>query len=535
VAKKRQKRAPGKGKGKRNKGSQRRSPATTESSGLSAKLLLGLGGLLIAALVIAGALLRPQGPPAPPEVSAETQAALRELDLQYREGKFEEGIASAREHLASSASSPGVNYMLGLFLSASGDDAAAAESFAAELELSEGHVDSYLRLAGTLSRLGRSEESRQQLERALEVAPGHAQVSLALGRTLSNEGDLEQAERHLEAALSTEPAAAAFELGLVARKSNDLTAAESWFRRSLEEDPGHLGAVFNLGQTLVLAGRQSEGERFLKRHAELQRHQDRLQVLTRAASQEWSTPGDLVNLGRYQLVQGDAEAAARSFEEALRRDPAHTDALLELARSELERGLAPAAVDHLDRLLELDPGNADASFLLGLSYHVLERYDEARATLARSREAAAWGAEQYLFLANIFFQQGALPDAELAYLEAEKLDDELPDIHYKLALLSYIRGNVAASQAHLERFHSLDPSNPLAWILDGLVAYRLGNAGQAEERFSRGLAQLSVSVTREAEIDQALEGFSSLPESSEALALLRRLRQQQVAALPPPS
>ncbi|MDX1383034.1 MAG: tetratricopeptide repeat protein, partial [Thermoanaerobaculia bacterium] len=266
------------------------------------------------------------------------------------------------------------------------------------------------------------------------------------------------------------------------------------------------------------------GERLLLRHAELQEAQDQLEVLERATRQDWSQASNFVDLGRYQLLRGELEAAAASFDEALRRDARSTEALLGLARAALEAGDPVAAERHLARLIDIDPQHGEGLFFLGLALHTQRRYEEARDALGRSRAVRPWGAAELHFLGNAFFQGGQLADAELAYRQALEAEPALADARYKLALLAFERGNMEAALTELSAYLDLERGGARAWVLEGIVLYRLGRSAEADDAFRRALDRIAVTATSREQVNGAIDAFSSLPDSQAALDRLRELR-----------
>jgi tetratricopeptide (TPR) repeat protein len=72
------------------------------------------------------------------------------------------------------------------------------------------------------------------------------------------------------------------------------------------------------------------------------------------------SPAELVTLGKAQLANGDATAAAQSFGLALATDPASRDARLGRARTHRLAGNDAAALADLDVLLQRSPGDVEA-------------------------------------------------------------------------------------------------------------------------------------------------------------------------------
>ncbi|HMQ34648.1 MAG TPA: tetratricopeptide repeat protein, partial [Chloroflexaceae bacterium] len=84
----------------------------------------------------------------------------------------------------------------------------------------------------------------------------------------------------------------------------------------------------------------------------------------------------------------DRAGARRAFDEALRRDPQHVDALYERALLALAEGRPAAAVADLDAALRLSPRAANAFHARGLAHSAAGDHDRARADFTWALELA---------------------------------------------------------------------------------------------------------------------------------------------------
>jgi tetratricopeptide (TPR) repeat protein len=129
--------------------------------------------------------------------------------------------------------------------------------------------------------------------------------------------------------------------------------------------------------------------------------------------------------GQAAIRQGDYDAAARHFEDALSDHPERLAARLGLGMALYRRGDLEAASENLERVVASSPGNRDAHLYLALA--ALRRGDEARArerletfrTLGPHPRVAAL-AERALALLG----SGPLPQ-EIRDFVAASFEDEL--------------------------------------------------------------------------------------------------------------
>ena len=132
------------------------------------------------------------------------------------------------------------------------------------------------------------------------------------------------------------------------------------------------------------SGREEEAQRFLGRHAELESRRDRFELLRHHADAEGAGAEDLVNLGRYLLLQRDLDGADAAFQRALERDPGARPGAGRSGPVAARAG--PRAGGRRDAWAARSstiPASADAHFFLGLARHLQRDYAGAQ-ELARA-------------------------------------------------------------------------------------------------------------------------------------------------------
>jgi tetratricopeptide (TPR) repeat protein len=471
---------------------------------------------------------------APAELDAATRGAIGEAQAHFDAARFDRALAGAEAQLARTPDAAALHYIAGAALAEMGEHRRAVEHLEIEVERSPRHLDSRLRLAVSLAELGNLEESNRTLRDALHANPGHARASFLLGRNLAGAGENDEAEPFLRQAAEGGAAGAWRELGLLRRKEGDAAGAEEALRRALAADPDDLDAMFALGQALVRAGKEAEGQRFLGRHAELESRHDRVELLRHHAYEEGADGDDLANLAQYQLLQHDVEHAVATFREALEREPGHVRSAVGLGQALLEQGNLDEAAQTLERTVAAAPGADDpaAHFFLGLARHLGRDFAGAQESLARSRQLRAWTAKEYVLLGNVLASSGALADAELAFRSSLETGPEIPEARYKLGLVLQARDRPEQARPELERFVELEPRDPRGSLLLGVVEHRLGDHTAATAAFERALDRLEVAVPDPAARAAMLGDVKSLPGAPEALATFETLRQRSAQNQP---
>jgi predicted Zn-dependent protease len=124
-------------------------------------------------------------------------------------------------------------------------------------------ADAYYVLGVREVRLGHVDEAAKYLQHAVSVEPGHLEATKDLAMALLMQDDVAQAERVvLTLPLTAEHAETT---GEFYRLTGNLTRAEEWFRKALEQDQKSAFATVNLADTLWLLGKREESINLLER------------------------------------------------------------------------------------------------------------------------------------------------------------------------------------------------------------------------------------------------------------------------------
>jgi tetratricopeptide (TPR) repeat protein len=156
-----------------------------------------------------------------------------------------------------------------------------------------------------------------------------------------------------------------------------------------------------------------------------------------------------VNRGIARALLGDHENAIADFDQALRREPESTDALLARARSKAKRGDAPGADADLAEALRLKPGVADIYGVIGLVR--LDRGDlpGALAAYTKGLELQPASAEQWRNRGLVQTRMGKPAEAVADYTKSLELR---PDHAETLADRGTARGLAGNTAGALEDF-----------------------------------------------------------------------------------
>lgn len=192
------------------------------------------------------------------------------------------------------------------------------------------------------------------------------------------------------------------------------------------------------------------------------------------------------------------------------------DTALREARSALERGEPAASLEALDRALRADAEGVDAFLLLGRTYIVLARHDNAAAAFRRAAELAEAYSGPAAAIDALYGMADALARGERneeaieALEKVLRIDPDRPAVHHDMGRIHLALGRLEAAAAEFRREIALGdsrtdparaPSRALGSSYEGLgvASYRLGNddtavamlakaPATAESRYHLGLS-----------------------------------------------
>ena len=244
----------------------------------------------------------------------------------------------------------------------------AANEFRAALDLDPTLVlRARFPLAVALFELHKSDESRRELEAVRREVGDHPNVLYYLGRLDLADRKFESAIRNLNSAAIKPPFPdTAYYLGFAYFKRGDLTAAEKWLKEAARANPRDARIPYQLSFVYRKEGHEEEAKEALALSEELRRHDDTDSRIRLECAQK--------------LDQGLREEARTVCEQL--DDPSNPEKLTELGTIYGQHGELEAALKPLRRAAELAPQSPQMQYNLALAYYQLNRFDEARASLA---------------------------------------------------------------------------------------------------------------------------------------------------------
>ena len=188
--------------------------------------------------------------------------------------------------------------------------------FRRAVEVTRQNYVAHTYLAVELHRKGEIDAAVEQLEAVARTGAAFADAEYTMGRIRTERGDLPQAAAAYRRALELEPAhgGALLELGRLLEARGARETALAHYREAVRLRPDDPALLNNLGVILTREGRASEA----------------LEPLERACRLDPAEPEPRNSLGVALLELGRAEQAESAFASALERDPGHLEALLNL-------------------------------------------------------------------------------------------------------------------------------------------------------------------------------------------------------------
>lgn len=158
-----------------------------------------------------------------------------------------------------------------------------------------------------------------------------------------------------------------------------------------------------------------------------------------------------INHGLMQQRAGDMTAAARSFQQAIRSQPANARAYLLLARVQQQQGQIAASIQTYQRCLEHDRNNIEALINLGMLH---KAGGDAATAIALYEQVVALAPdipELHNNLGNALRDLGRHDEAEAAYRRAVELKPEFAGAWHNLGRLQLEYSNPSAALSSLRR------------------------------------------------------------------------------------
>jgi tetratricopeptide (TPR) repeat protein len=190
------------------------------------------------------------------------------------------------------------------------------------------------------------------------------------------------------------------------------------------------------------------------------KYDEALSQLQALAAQNPKLTGLSHELGAAYYKKGDFLKATGYLREAIEENPRDSEAVQLLGLSYYLSGRPNEAIPLLEKVQTWYPfANVDAAYILGVSYIQVKNYPQARVAFARMFDVPADSAASYLFTARMLLRQEFDPIAEEYAKKAVALDPRIPLAHFLLGELYLYKSQITEAIAEFEKEKAINPAH----------------------------------------------------------------------------
>jgi tetratricopeptide (TPR) repeat protein len=180
--------------------------------------------------------------------------------------------------------------------------------------------------------------------------------------------------------------------------------------------------------------------------------------------------------------------AAQSLQQALQQDPQDNEATQLLGLSYYLSGKPNEAIPFLEKVQTWYPrANVDASYILGQCYIQTKDYPRARQAFAKMFDLPPDSAGSYLLTARLLFRQEFEPVALEYAQKAIALDPKLPLAHYLLGEIHLFQSQIQEAISDFQQELAIDPANAATYYKLADTYSRIQKFDEAERLLQRSI------------------------------------------------
>jgi tetratricopeptide (TPR) repeat protein len=320
--------------------------------------------------------------------------------------------------------------------------------------------------------------------------------------------------------------------------------AEKDFAKAAALEPTSAPVFFNLGLARLQQGHIDEALEALGRTVTLQsnlrganlflgvaryRANDfpgAMQALKREIHLDPRNPQALMWLGVVQLGAGDADAASLTLDEAAKLKPGDVDILYHRGRAHML-----VSKESYEQMYKADPESWRVHQALAQSFAEADRLQDAAKECEIALQLRPSEPGLHEELADIYWKQNQLEQAESGFAEELKIDNESLSARYKLAVVSLERSKAENAVALLDKVLQRSPKYPGARYQLGRAQAQLGQVDAAIVSFNAVVADRT-QADRESlrqsyyQLAQLYRRAQRPEDSKAALASFMKLKQE---------
>ena len=255
---------------------------------------------------------------------------------------------------------------------------------------------------------------------------------------------------------------------LIGTPGEDSPEQAGYFERAVDLAPGFIPARYNLALGYI---RQEKTEQAL----------DQLDQLVRLSPED---PRAYVLRARLVMDEGRIDKGVEDLAAAVGLDPGNHQTWHLLGRARYQQGDYTGASDAFERVLDLRPDAFEVYFDLAAAQHSLGEREAAQENYRTYLEYFPRDFQANYLLGRLYRETGQDEPALGAFLEAESIDPDHPDLAQELGNLLLDRDDLEGARERLER-SDLSLSANQANL--GVIAYRQGRLSDADDYLGRAV------------------------------------------------
>jgi tetratricopeptide (TPR) repeat protein len=218
------------------------------------------------------------------------------------------------------------------------------------------------------------------------------------------------------------------------------------------------------------------------------KYDEAISQLQALAAQNPKLPGLSHELGAGYYKKGDYLKATGYLKEAIEEDQKDSEAVQLLGLSYYLSGRPNEAIPLLEKVQTWYPfANVDAAYILGVSYIQVKNYPQARVAFARMFDVPADSAASYLFTARMLLRQEFDPIAEEYAQKAVAIDPKLPLAHFLLGELYLYKSRIPEAITEFEKEKTINPAHAPTYYKLADTYSRIQRFDDAERLLQRSI------------------------------------------------
>jgi tetratricopeptide (TPR) repeat protein len=365
-------------------------------------------------------------------------------------------------------------------------------------------------LAGTAYlRQGRIQSAYSHLKQATTLRPDYYEAQEKLGEIYLIAGDykaareisskLTKGEEYLQDGLRLESEIALAEgnLALALQKAKAAMADSkkppkaktSAYLAALYLQKGDTGKADEIVKKLDIASMDAEGLLSLaKFYLGAGKDAQALSFFKQALKRYPDSAEVNYNFAQYLFNKDQLREAIVYYKKALGAFPNVQIIAYRLSQCLLASGQHSEAKTYIDAMTQRYP-NSILTLGLKFQYHILvgERRPAIDA-LNQMTKLIPTAPRPYIVLANLYWQEGMIPQAEKNAFKAMKLGEKTVLPHLMIGDILFIKGQYQQSMAYYNRVLEVQPDNVVALLQTGDLYLNMGQPKTAEERYRKAFA-----------------------------------------------